>query len=415
MIGWIFGMVARPRIDSSSLRRSKLPALLLAASAAALMPTPSSAQDIKVALITSTTGAFEVYAKQSQVGLKLGFEYATQGTMQVNGRKIVIIHKDDQLKPDRARAVIEEAFHDDKADIAVGSTSSATTLAMMPVAEEAKKLLIVEVAGADSITGEKWNRYVVRTGRNVSEEAIASALVVAKKGASIATLAQDYAFGRESVAGFKRAATAAGATIVAEEFVPINTTDFTAVIERIVNALKERPGKKHLFVQWIGATPIPKIHALNPGRHGIEISTLGTTLPGLAGFKDIPNLKSALFYYYDLPKTPENDWLVKEHKRTQNNFPPDGTTMLAFNAAIAIVQAIKKAGGTDTEKLIDALAGMTFSGATGPVTIRKEDHQGLLPFYGVQFKTVSGVDWAVPELLRTFSPEEVAAPITNKR
>ena len=85
----------------SHVLKTLLPAALIFASTA-----PLWAQDIKVALVTSKTGAFELYAKQAEAGLKLGFEYATQGSMKINGRPLVIIYKDDQLKPDRARAVM---------------------------------------------------------------------------------------------------------------------------------------------------------------------------------------------------------------------------------------------------------------------------------------------------------------------
>ena len=43
---------------------------------------------------------------------------------------------------------------------------------MLPVAEEYKKILLVEPAVADSITGDKWNKYIFRTGRNSSQDAI---------------------------------------------------------------------------------------------------------------------------------------------------------------------------------------------------------------------------------------------------
>lgn len=364
------------------------------------------AQDLKIALITSTTGPFEIYAKQAQAGFQLGMEYATKGTMTVNGRKIVILHKDDQLKPDRARALIEEAYRDDGAEIAVGSTSSANTLAMMPVAEENRKLLVVDIAGADSITGNKWNRYVVRTGRTVGQEATASALLFAEKDTYIVTLAQDYAFGRESTAAFKAAAVKAGATIVAEEYLPIATTDFTGAVERIFNALKDKPGKKRLWVNWIGTTPIPKINAMDPARYGIQLATPGTPLPGMAAFKGVPNLIGAMPYYYEIPKTPANDWLVAEHKKRFNT-PPDLGQAFAFDAAIAIVDAIRKAGGTDSEKLISAFGGMTFDGATGPVTIKKENHQALRDFYGLTFKEEPGVEWAIPVPYRKFTGPEL--------
>ena len=79
----------------------------------------------------------------------MGLEYATGGTMMVAGRKLVVIEKDDQGKPDLGKSLLAEAYGDDKADIAVGTTSSAAALAMLPVAEEYKKILLVEPAVAD--------------------------------------------------------------------------------------------------------------------------------------------------------------------------------------------------------------------------------------------------------------------------
>ena len=76
---------------------------------------------------------------------------------------------------------------------------------MLPVAEEYKKILLVEPAVADSITGDKWNKYIFRTGRNSSQDAISNAVALDKDGVSIATLAQDYAFGRDGVKAFKDA------------------------------------------------------------------------------------------------------------------------------------------------------------------------------------------------------------------
>ena len=125
--------------------------------------TAAQAADIKIALIYSKTGPLEAYAKQTETGLMMGLEYLTGGTMMLDGRKIVVLPKDDQGKPDVAKSLLEQAYADDNVDLAIGTTSSGATLAMLPVAEDAKKILLVEPAVADSITGDKWNRYIFRT------------------------------------------------------------------------------------------------------------------------------------------------------------------------------------------------------------------------------------------------------------
>ena len=86
-----------------------------------------------------------------------------------------MIEKDTQNKPDVGKAQLAAAFGDDKADIAVGPVNSGVALAMLPVAEEYKKVLVVEPAVADSITGDKWNRYIFRTSRNSTQDAVAGA------------------------------------------------------------------------------------------------------------------------------------------------------------------------------------------------------------------------------------------------
>ena len=87
-------------------------------------------------LIAGKTGPLEAYAKQTETGFMMGLEYLTKGTMKVGDDKLEVIVKDDQLKPDRGKSLLEECYSDDKADIAVGTTGSPIALAMLPVAEE---------------------------------------------------------------------------------------------------------------------------------------------------------------------------------------------------------------------------------------------------------------------------------------
>jgi len=388
--------------------------LIAVALGAALFAGDAAAQDIKIALIYGKTGPLEAYAKQTETGLRMGLEYATKGTMAIDGRKIVLITKDDQTKPDVAKTALAEAYEDDKVDIAIGTTSSAAALAMLPVAEERKKILIVEPAVADQITGEKWNRYIFRTGRNSSQDAISNAVAIGKQGVTVATLAQDYAFGRDGVAAFKAALSKTGATLAAEEYAPMNTTDFTAPAQRLFDALKDKPGRKIIWVIWAGASPMTKLQDMNPGRHGIELSTGGNILPAMAGYKTLPGMEGATYYYHDIPKNEVNTWLVTEHQK-RFNAPPDFFTAGGFAAAMAAVTAVQKAKSTDTEKLIAAMEGMEFNTPKGKMVFRKEDHQALQSMYHFKIKSDPAVTWGIPELVRELKIEDMQVPINNKR
>jgi branched-chain amino acid transport system substrate-binding protein len=384
--------------------------LLLAGPAAAQQP-------LKIALIYGKTGPLEAYARQTEAGFMLGLEYATKGTMTIDGRKIQVILKDDQLKPDLAKAALEQAYGDDKVDIAVGTSSSGAALAMLPIAEEYKKILIVEPAVADQITGDKWNRYVFRTARNSTQDALAAAATLKSEDISIATLAQDYAFGKDGIASLKEALAAVGskAKIVHEEYAPQATTDFTAPAQRIFDALKDKPGRRIVAVVWAGAHPLTKLMDLKPERYKIEIAPGGNILPVMAGWKQFPGLEGAIYYYWGFPKNPVNDWLVAEYKKRNGGAAPDFFVAGGMSAAMALVEAVTKAKSTDTEKLIAAMEGMSFETPKGTMTFRKEDHQALQVMYHWRMKANPADNYDLLDLVREIPADELKLPIRNKR
>ncbi len=399
------------------MKRRNLPlaALACAAALAALVPAAQAQTgDIRIAHVHSLTGPLEAYGKQTTTGFMLGLDYATGGTMKVAGRKLVVIEKDDQGKPDLGKSLLAAAYGDDKADIAVGPTSSGVALAMLPVAEEYRKILLVEPAVADSITGDKWNKYIFRTGRNSSQDAISNAVALDKPGISIATLAQDYAFGRDGVKAFKEAIRKA--RIVHEEYLPTTTTDFTAGAQRIIDKLKDLPGRKVIWIIWAGGGGNPfKIADLDLKRYGIEIATGGNILPAMAAYKNFPGMEGATYYYFGIPKNPVNEWLVANHYR-QFKAPPDFFTAGGMSAAIAVVEALKKTqGDTATNRLIAAMEGMSFQTPKGRMTFRKDDHQAMQDMYHFRIKVDPAFAWGVPELVREIKAAEMAVPIRNRR
>ena len=391
--------------------------LALAALAATAFVSPLSfgqGKDIKIAHIYSRTGPLEAYGKQTQTGLMMGLEYATGGTMMVNGRKITLIEKDDQGKPDLGKSLLATAYSDDKADLAIGPTSSGVALAMLPVAEEYKKVLLVEPAVADSITGDKWNRYIFRTGRNSSQDAISNAVAMDKAGVSIATLAQDYAFGRDGVKAFKESVKTA--RIVHEEYLPATTTDFTAGAQRLIDKLKDLPGRKVIWIIWAGAGNPFKIADLDLKRYNIEIATGGNILPAMVAYNQFPGMEGASYYYYGFPKNPVNTWLVTNHY-SRFKGPPDFFTAGGFSAAMALVSALKKTNGdTGSDKLIAAMEGMSFDTPKGQMTFRKEDHQAMQSMY--HFRVAKGARQGAQadlELVNEIRPADMNVPIRNKR
>ena len=394
-------------------RRTLIALAALASTAFASPFALSQSGEIRIAHVYSKTGPLEAYGKQTAVGFMMGLDYATGGTMAVAGKKLVVIEKDDQGKPDLGKSLLAAAYSDDKADLAVGPSSSGVALAMLPVAEEYKKILLVEPAVADSITGDKWNKYIFRTGRNSSQDAISNAVALDKPGVTIATLAQDYAFGRDGVKAFKDSLKKA--RLVHEEYLPTNTTDFTAGAQRLIDKLKDQPGRKIIFIVWAGAGNPFKIADLDLKRYGIEIATGGNILPAMASFKSFPGMEGASYYYFGIPKNPVNEAMVAQHYKLFKA-PPDFFTAGGFSAAMAVVTALKNSkGDASTNTLIKTMEGMSFETPKGKMTFRKEDHQAMQNMYHFKIKVDPAFAWGVPELVREIKAEEMNVPIRNKR
>ncbi len=398
---------------AGSVLAAVTPLLVTALSALCVAPAQAQSQEIRIAHVYSKTGPLEAYGKQTATGFMMGLDYATQGTMTVAGKKLVVIEKDDQGKPDLGKSLLAAAYSDDKADLAVGPTSSGVALAMLPVAEEYKKILLVEPAVADSITGDKWNKYIFRTGRNSSQDAISNAVALDKSGVTIATLAQDYAFGRDGVKAFKDALKKA--KIVHEEYLPATTTDFTAGAQRLIDKLKDQPGRKVIFIIWAGAGNPFKIADLDLKRYGIEIATGGNILPAMAAYKNLPGMEGATYYYFGIPKNPVNEALVARHY-SQFKTPPDFFTAGGFSAAMAVVTALQKSNGdARANTLIKTMEGMSFDTPKGKMTFRAEDHQAMQSMYHFKIKVDPAFAWGVPELVREIKADDMQVPIKNQR
>jgi len=364
---------------------------------------------IKIGVLASLTGALESYGKQTQRGFDLGIEYATNGSMEVNGKKIEIVYEDTETKPEVAVQKATKLLEDDKVDFLVGSSSSGDTLAVLPLAEEYEKIMVVEPAVADSITGSEFNDYIFRTGRNSSQDAYAAAAAIAGKGVKIATFAPDYSFGWDGVKAFKTAAEELGAEIVLEEYADPAATDFTSNLQKVIDAKPD-----YLFVVWAGAnSPWNQIADLKIQEKGIKISTGAPDIIALKFMNPLIGMEGFSVYYHTLPQNEVNKWLVDEHQKRFNEVP-DLFTPGGMSTAISIVEALKKSqGDVDAKKLIGIMEGMSFETPKGKMTFREEDHQALQSMYSIRLEQQEGIDYPVPVLIRELSPEETAPPVMN--
>jgi branched-chain amino acid transport system substrate-binding protein len=358
-----------------------------------------SADPVKVGIIYSRTGLLSAYGAQYIQGLRLGLEYATKGTGKVNGRKIEITAVDDGTDPAKAVTAAKDLIGRGYKIIG-GSVSSGVALQIAPLAEQNRVLNISGPAATDLITGA--NKYTFRSGRQSIQDTLAIKEILGKGvGKKIVVVAQDSAFGQGNVAAVRTHLGGRGHS-VSSILVPLSASDFTPYAERAKNQNADL-----LFVAWAGTTGPALWRAMD--QQGVTRSVaIATGLAERATWGSyVSGINFLSHYVANAPKNAVNAWLVKRMKR--RNQAPDIFTPDGFVAAQMIVRAVQKGGGSDVDKMIDALEGWKFLAPKGPQRIRPEDHAMLQPMFQVRLRTVKGKQVAVP--VKTFSPGNVQPPV----
>ena len=417
------GTGAAPAATSSAA--SAAPAASAAASPAATSDASASpagatnaGKPIKIGVVTDQSKALSLYGTQEINGLKLGLQYATDGTMQVAGRPIELVIKDDENNADKARQLARELIEKDGVEILQCCASTTSALAVIEVAKENQKVAVIDPAAGPQITGANFNKYVFRTGRNTLQDALtAGPYVVQNVGKEFVQIAPDTDFGKGSAASWRTIIEGNGGKFVADDvLIPADTTDFTPYLQKVLDAAEDN-GAKVMLVTWAGSN-FPRLFQQLREQGVLEKLTLATgfgdnvTLPKV--YKDATGSVGMIAYHYTLPKNPVNDWLVAEHKK-QFNSVPDLFTAGGMAAGIAIVEALEKTNGdTNADKLIGVMEGMSFEGPKGTYTFRKEDHQALQPMYMVKLTKIDDPEAKFFELLQERSAQDTAPPIQVK-
>jgi branched-chain amino acid transport system substrate-binding protein len=371
-------------------------------------------EPLKIGVMSDLTGALALFGNEMWEGLQLGFEYATDGTMVAGGRPVELIIRDDTSDVDAGTAAARELIESEGVEILIGNSSSAVALQVQQIADENEVVYFAAPAAAPDITGANWNAHTFRVCRNAAQDGLTMAAWSFNNiGENYLILAEDYAFGQQTAAGFQAAFGALGANFLTEEpiYAPSDTTDFTPYIQQVLAA--EPDG---LILIWATNTSGTVLFE--------QLTSQGVTgeIPFITGFSsndtvvllDPGNVGSTglIVYHYTLPETEANEWLVEQYNE-QFGGNPDLFSECGFATAQAVAAALAETGGdTSPDALIPALEGLEFEGPKGTYVIRPEDHQALASMYIVELVSVDDPDQAYFELVEEISGEESAPPCT---
>lgn len=372
---------------------SALAAAAFVAFAGVASSAPSS-HTIKVGVIYSKTGLLSAYGEQYVDGLQAGLKYIKKNG-KVGGHKMEVTYIDDAGDPAKASAAFKDLVGQGY-KIIIGSVSSGVALTLAPLAAQNQVLYISGPAANDGITGN--NRYTFRSGRQTTQDVLTIRGIIGPKeiGKKILVFAQDSAFGQGNLAAVRNVLGGFGHT-VSSIMVPLSATDFTPFAQQAKKAEADL-----YFVAWAGTTAPAVWRAFEQA--GIAPKDVATGLAERATWQYyVPGIRFLSHYTTLAPKTAVNAWLRKELKKQgklSDLFTPDG-----FVAAQMLGRAITKGGGSDVDKMIDALEGWQFKAPKGTQRIRESDHAMAQPMFEVKLVSVGGTYQA--QVVKSYAPGTV--------
>ena len=383
-------------MSKRSLTRFGIAVLSLAVLAPSMAPA-QAAGEIKIGVITSTSGPLATYGVAYKDGFAWGLNYYTGGKMAINGQKLVVTSKDDGADPASATASFKEMVGNGT-KVIVGTASSGVALTLAPLAQQNKILYISGPAKNDLVTSAA-NKYVFRSGNSSTQDLAPLAGIKPISGRKVVLFVEDNAFGAGNIAAAKALMGPKGAKF--EEIkVPTTTSDFTPFAKKAADA-----AGTYIFIAWS--------NALTAGAMLTSLKVQGAftkqrPVTGLAG-ADTYNIYGTLFegtnailtnsYFAGAANTGAATDLANwyaDNKKTQDLFTSTGA-----DAAKMVVMALTKNPDQNVDTMIKNLEGKSWVGVKGLMTIDPNSHLLIQPMFLVSLNK-SGSAY-VPKLLKTIA------------
>jgi branched-chain amino acid transport system substrate-binding protein len=360
--------------------------------AAVLFPLTARAADaIKIGFPIPLSGPTATYGVPILKGAEMAVsEINAKGG--VLGRKLELLSRDSKASADEAVRLARELIIKDNVDFLAGTLTSAEAPAVSTVAKENKIVFVAPTAKLTELTlPPNLHPYIFRVASNTDVEGTAGASLMAKwkDVKTVATIAPDYAYGRDSIASFvaKIKKLRPDIQIVDQEWPKLGEADFTPFITA---QMGKKPDAVYCslfagdFVTFTKeATPLGYYKAIkNRLVDGGEVGTvdeaqaLGSNYP----YGIIANA-------YD-PVIWGGAGEPAEHKAFETNLQAfmkskygSGWAIVGYESIEALADGIKKAGNTKSDDVAKAMVGLTMDTPVGKRTFNATSHETLSPEY----------------------------------
>ncbi|HLO65220.1 MAG TPA: ABC transporter substrate-binding protein [Azonexus sp.] len=340
-----------------------------------------ASEPIKIGSVLSVTGPAAFLGDPELKTLQMYIDDINKAGGVV-GRPLQLVHYDDGSDANKANGFTKRLLDDDKVDVIIGGTTTGATMSMIPLVEKAG-VPFISLGGAVVIV-EPVKKFTFKVSHNDRMAAEKIYEDMKKKGISkVALLSETSGFGQSGRKESEAMAAKYGITLVANETFGPKDTDMSPQLTKIKNT----PGVQAVYIFGLGQGPaiatknykqlgltLPLYHS-----HGVAseefIKLAGPAAEGVR----LP--ASALLVADKLPASDAQKQVVMAYTKAFNDkWKTDVSTFggHAYDALMLVVNAIKKAGGTDKAKVRDAIeATKGYVGTGGVVNMAASDHLGL--------------------------------------
>lgn len=370
----------------------------------------AQAAPIRIGEINSYT-AQPAFLRPYRQGWELAIEQVNAAG-GVLGRKLETIFRDDAGKPEDAVRFAGELINSEKVDLLSGGFLSNVGLAIADFANQNKRLYVASEPLSDALVWARGNRYTFRLRPSTYMQAAMLVEEAAKLPAKKwATVAPNYEYGQSAVRWFKELLKAAKPDVefVVEQFPALGRIDAGATVQAL-----EAGKPDAIFNVTFGADLANFVRAGNT-RGLFEGRAVASMLTGEPEYLDPLGAETPVgwivtgYPHQDIA-TPEHTKFRDAYRAKFSDYPRLGS-VVGYDTVNAIAAGIAKAGSLETEKLVDAMKGVKFASAFGPVEFRAIDHQSTLGAFVGKTAVKDGrgvmVDWSYRDGAKYLPSDEV--------
>ena len=386
--------------------------LALASTLLLSWPLAANAADtIKIGFPIPLSGPGSVYGKPILAGAQMAVaEINAKGGLL--GRQIELISRDSKANADEAVRLARELIIKDSVDFLAGTLTSAEAPAVSTVAKENKIVFVAPTSKSTILTDPQHiHPYIFRVASNTDVEGMAGAGQMArwKDVKTVATIAPDYAYGRDSIAAFiaELKKVRPDIQIVDQQWPKFGEPDFTAFITA---QMGKKPDAVYCsefagdFVTFVKeATPLGYFKAINnrmvdPAEVGTpdEAQALGNDYP----FGIIANSYDPVLWSGNEP--PAHKTYIENLKKFTHAEYASGWSIVGYQSIYALAAGITKAGAATSEAVAKVLPGMSWETPVGERSFSVKSHETFASEYWGQMVKEAAYPFAVikdPDLL----------------